>query len=91
MPARATAAWRLVEFTNVDPGTRLRTGETRLYGLATMRMRPLRWLQVRTFVTFRGSSTMEDTRASGFLAALERMLRTARVDARIVSENTARR
>lgn len=82
--SRDGAAWRLVEYTNVDPETRVRTGETRLYGLAAMRLRPRRWLQMRTFVTFRRTCTMQDRRTPSFVAALERMLRTARVEADIV-------
>jgi hypothetical protein len=82
---RNGGVWRLVEFDRIDPNTYEPTGAASLYGLAVIRLRSHRWMHVRAFADFRGSCTATDRRRGVVRDALARLLRTARVEARIIS------
>jgi len=82
--ARAGGAWRVVAFRYTDPDTGVQTRPETLYGIAAVTLAPRRSFQVRVFTDFSQACTETQRRAGPVAAALRSLLRTARVQARLV-------
>lgn len=77
--------WVLAEFPVSDAETGEPTAARRLYGIAVSRIAPGRWMHVRVFAGFGGVCGAQDRNAPAFVAALEHLLGSVRVEARLVA------